>query len=171
MEAVLDIDEVYIIWNVLNQEVFFANLHKLLPEEDYILGLASFMPDRQVALWLKSLPQLPITGRFNYRHLTKVNSENADGGAYYLPATRQNLNELTRLTAAVKGPECLCSHVIAFRKDEALFSFHDAFEGSALLVSSKIPESQVAAFSRALGLEWKLIANPQQPSGWRWHSK
>src|SRR6266705_4952397 len=104
MQAVLDIDRVYIIWNVLNQQVFFANLHKLLPEEDYILGLASFMPDKQVALWLKSLPQLPITGRFNDRFLTKMNSDHADGGAYYLPATRQNLNRLTQLAAIVEGP-------------------------------------------------------------------
>ena len=37
--------------------------------------------------------------------------------------------------------------------------------------SSKIPESQVAEFSLALGVEYKLINNPQQQCGKRGCSK
>lgn len=162
MYARLDGEKVFSISGVRNPALFFPNLGKLLPGEDYILGIASFMPDAQVAHWLKNLPSLPIPGRFNFRHLTKGLSENADGGAYYLHPTRQNIAELTQLAAAVVNNENLCSHVIAFRGHEGLFSFHDAFDCDDILISSKIPEEHVVAFSLALGSEWKRIVNPQE---------
>jgi hypothetical protein len=42
-------------------------------------------------------------------------------------------------------------HVKAYREEKLLFTFHDAFDGSHLLVSDQVPEENVRAFSTGLG--------------------
>lgn len=47
--------------------------------------------------------------------------------------------------------EACFHHVKAYREGRLLFTFHDAFDGSDLLVSDQIPEEKVRAFAFALG--------------------
>ena len=72
---------------------FFAHLPELLPSEKYIIGLASYIPNKIVGRWLKSLPYLRIPQKYNFRFLTKINSGNRLGGAYYLGRLGKDLSE------------------------------------------------------------------------------
>ena len=171
MEAILDEDKVFRVSGANDAAAFFCNLNKLLPQPNYILGIACFTPAEKIGRWLQRQPVLAIPRRYNYRHLTKVLSENKWGGAYYLSPTSQNLTTLTQFAAEIENPSLLCSHVIGFKGNEALFSFHDAFEGDDLLVSSKISLELLNQFCHASGLEYRLTDNPQQRGGWRWKQK
>ena len=42
-------------------------------------------------------------------------------------------------------------HVKAYREERLLFTFHDAFDGSDLLISDRIPAEEVEAFCGSLG--------------------
>ena len=47
--------------------------------------------------------------------------------------------------------EACFHHVKAYREGKLLFTFHDAFDGSYLLVSDRIPEESIRAFTSILG--------------------
>lgn len=158
-------DELVHMDGIFDHINFFYNLPRLLPYEDYILGLASLMPTEEIGVWLQSLPSLIIPGRYNFRFLTKTNKETQWGGAYYLHATKGNLEQLCLKAKLVDNPALFCSHVIAFSKVEPLFNFHDAFEGGDLVVSSKVPIVQIQAFCSELRASYKIVQNPQTPEG------
>jgi len=50
-------------------------------------------------------------------------------------------------------------HVKAYRAERLLFAFHDAFDGSSLLVSDLVPEENVRAFASALGRDCRREQN------------
>jgi len=50
-------------------------------------------------------------------------------------------------------------HVKAYRDGKLLFTFHDAFDGSYFLVSDRIAEADVSAFSSALGAAYRREPN------------
>jgi len=51
-----------------------------------------------------------------------------------------------------RHPVDVCfNHVKAYRGEKLLFAFHDAFDGSCFLVSDRISEESVRAFSSSLG--------------------
>jgi len=51
-----------------------------------------------------------------------------------------------------KHPQQSCfTHVKAYRQQKLLFAFHDAFDGSCLLVSDEIPAERVQAFCARTG--------------------
>lgn len=47
--------------------------------------------------------------------------------------------------------EACFHHVKAYREEKLLFTFHDAFDGSDLLVADRIPEESLTAFTSTLG--------------------
>jgi hypothetical protein len=58
----------------------------------------------------------------------------------------------TLLELLSKHPAEACfHHVKAYREDKLLFTFHDAFDGSCLLVSDRLPEDSVRTFTSTLG--------------------
>jgi hypothetical protein len=61
--------------------------------------------------------------------------------------------------------EACFHHVKAYRGEELLFTFHDAFDGSCLLVSDRVPEESVRAFASPLGgtYQRELNASKQDP--------
>jgi hypothetical protein len=50
-------------------------------------------------------------------------------------------------------------HVKAYREERLLFAFHDAFDGSDLLVSDEIPLEQVQAFCEKTGASFRRERN------------
>lgn len=153
-------DDLYRITDLIDHAEFFCNLPKLLPFEDYIIGIASFLPTEKTGSWLKSFPSLPIPGRYNFRFLTKKKSETSWGGAYYFHATAYNLNEIDAMAKSVDDPAELCSHIIAFSKERPFFNFHDAFGSDDMLVSTEVPKGNVEAFCAALCVKYEVIPNP-----------
>src|SRR5579863_6760005 len=98
-------DMLFSISGIFDQPLFFENLPKLIPNEEYILGLASYIPDEVIGAKLQKFPSLPIPGKYNFRFLTKSNSDARWGGAYYIRASADNLNELVAMAKAVDAPE------------------------------------------------------------------
>jgi hypothetical protein len=50
-------------------------------------------------------------------------------------------------------------HLKAYREERLLFAFHDAFDGSDLLVSDEIPQEQVQAFCEKIGASFRRERN------------
>jgi hypothetical protein len=55
-------------------------------------------------------------------------------------------------------PACFF-HVKAYREGKLLFAFHDAFDGSDLLLSESIPEERIREFATALGGTYRCEEN------------
>ena len=51
------------------------------------------------------------------------------------------------------------AHVKAYREERLLFAFHDAFDGSALLVSDEISLEQIKAFCEKVGASFRREQN------------
>jgi hypothetical protein len=50
-------------------------------------------------------------------------------------------------------------HLKAYREERLLFAFHDAFDGSDLLVSDEIAQEQVHAFCEKIGASFRRERN------------
>ena len=50
-------------------------------------------------------------------------------------------------------------HVKAYREGKMLFTFHDAFDGSSLLIVERIEEGRVHEFSNVLGAKYSREEN------------
>jgi hypothetical protein len=158
MYALLDTDRAIRIDGILDPGLFFTHLPKLLPNDDYVLGLGCHQPHARVKLWLDGLPPLSIPRKYDHRSNFDLHRvKDPYGGAWYLRPTPASLAELTRLAGLVSEPQSLSVHVIAFRGETALFSFHDAFCGDEMLVSPRINEFLVSAFCAALGVEFRTV--------------
>ena len=60
------------------------------------------------------------------------------------------VEELVNLLGKHSQQSCF-THVKAYREAQLLFAFHDAFDGSSLLVSGRIPAERVQAFCAGTG--------------------
>ena len=154
-------DSLFSIACIREPSPFFANISLILPPNDCVIGVASYLPEGAIAKWLHNLPDIEIPRQFDFKHLVKSNSENPDGGAFYFSATEFYLNQAAHLASLVASPEFLCSHVICFRGEKPILMYHDAFQYDDMLVSSDVPVEQIEAFRSALGVGYKLVPNPQ----------
>jgi hypothetical protein len=158
MYALFDTDHVTRIDGVLDPALFFGHLPKLLPQDDFVLGLGCYRPDMRVKTWLDTLPPLHIPPQYDHRSNFDLHrKQDPLGGAWYLRPTSSNLAELVRLARLVTEPQFLCVHVIAFRGETSLFSFHDAFCGDEMLVAPGIDEDCVKAFCIALDAKSRTV--------------
>jgi hypothetical protein len=139
--------------------LFFKHIAKIMVDEDGVIGIASFMPAKQVAEWLNSLPEINVPRRFDFKQLTKSIADDPAGGAFYFSSTRAHLDYISRLAAAVDSSEMLCSHVIGFYGDSSMFSFHDAFGCDDMLVSPDVPQKSIDTFCHATGGKYRIVAN------------
>jgi hypothetical protein len=163
MFARLDEDNIIVIKNIEDQASFYCYLPVLLSEENCVIGLACYDPVEQLALWLRSLPYLSVSRRFDYRQVIEVASEDYPlAGAYYLYATRENLLKLTEFARVIPNDRAFANSIIGFKNNKALFSFHDAFANPDFFVSPSIPRTQIQKFCEALKVDWKLIPNPDK---------
>lgn len=71
------------------------------------------------------------------------------------PGVMESLAELLRK----HSQERCFTHVKAYREEKLLFAFHDAFDGSDLLVSDQIPAEQVRVFCDRTGTTWRRERN------------
>lgn len=73
---------------------------------------------------------------------------------YHVPATPQNIAELTVLAESHAEPD-LAEHFHAYRDGKVLLQWHDAF-GDPMLLDGGIPEPQIKTFAEGLGMTFKL---------------
>lgn len=69
---------------------------------------------------------------------------------FHVSMTAEVVAGLVDLLSRHAVAECF-NHVKAYREDKLLLAFHDAFDGSDLLVSDRIPEESIRAFSLNVG--------------------
>jgi hypothetical protein len=65
---------------------------------------------------------------------------------------------LTELLAAHSRQDCFC-HVKVYREEKVLVHFHDAFDGSPLLLSDRIALERVQSFCASLGAVYRRERN------------
>jgi len=64
---------------------------------------------------------------------------------------------------AARHPQERCFfHLKAYRDEKLLFAFHDAFDGSPLLVSERVEPERIKAFCEKLGLSYRREQNEQK---------
>jgi hypothetical protein len=166
MYVLLETEKVYVFRQLEDPKTFFRNLRLLLLESDCVVGVGCYDPDPRVKKWLESLPSpRHVPRQFDGRPSMAVYAPHAS--AYYFDATDEYLEAFAKLAAAVINPSLLCSHVVAFRGETALISFHDAFEGGAMLISSSVRQDRVRRFGEKVGLKFMLFNNPQWRPGRR----
>ncbi|MDD4872082.1 MAG: hypothetical protein PHR77_16110 [Kiritimatiellae bacterium] len=81
---------------------------------------------------------------------------------YHIPATAQNLIELSTLAESHAEPE-LAVHFHVYRDDKVLLEWHDAF-GQPMLLDGNIPEDRIKSFADQLGMKFKLNTETAEPS-------
>ena len=68
------------------------------------------------------------------------------------------VEELTSLLGRHSQGSCF-THVKAYREERLLFAFHDAFDGSSMLVSDRVPVELVQAFCAITGTTYRCEPN------------
>ncbi|HRI14244.1 MAG TPA: hypothetical protein PLX89_14715 [Verrucomicrobiota bacterium] len=78
--------------------------------------------------------------------------------AFHVSMTPGVLERLVEIVGQHPSEACF-NHVKAYRDEQLLFAFHDAFDGSDLLVSDRVPEERVRAFCSAVGVRFRREPN------------
>jgi hypothetical protein len=77
---------------------------------------------------------------------------------FHVSMTKEVIEGLIALLGHHSVEHCF-HHVKAYRDGKLLFTFHDAFDGSYFLVSDRVAEVDVSAFSSALGVAYRREPN------------
>jgi len=157
-----DSHEVAAIVGVRSAAAFFANLPKLLPAtHEWIIGIGCYEPEEAFETWCETLGEVSVPRKFDFQRAFDLNRKSYPRGrGFYLRAAPSNIDRLARFVTQSQSPDLFCDHVIAFEGNLPLFSFHDAFQGSDLLVSPRIPQVNVQAFCDALAVTFHKIKPP-----------
>lgn len=77
---------------------------------------------------------------------------------FHVAMTDEVIEELIGMLGHHSVESCF-HHVKAYQDGKLLFTFHDAFDGSYFLVSDRIAETEVSAFSSTLGATYRREPN------------
>jgi hypothetical protein len=77
---------------------------------------------------------------------------------FHVATTPEILEGLIALLRQYPVEECF-HHVKAYRDEKLVFTFHDAFDGSAFMVSDRVPEASIRAFCSATGATFRREPN------------
>ena len=140
----LDLDSVdrWVIGNLKDAPAFFRQLAVLIPED--------------CILYFEGCEIDPEMTRFYERNRAANAVSVVRDTVFPVPDTHHVamspavIKELIGMLGQRPIAKCFY-HVKAYREEKLLFTFHDAFDGSDLLVSEQVPEENVQAFSTALG--------------------
>jgi hypothetical protein len=137
------------LWEVSGETTFAALLR----------ALADFLPDGSILYFEGGSPDRELLAFFN-AHAIPEETHVAVGTVwprpvyYHVPATPQNLSDLSVLAESHAEPE-LAIHFHAYREGKVLLEWHDAFSQEMLLYGS-FPEERVKAFAEALKMTFEL---------------
>ena len=152
-------DTAHPFWEVEGKTTFAALLR----------ALADFLPDGCILYFEGGSPDQKLLDFFN-AHAIAEQAHVAVGILwprpvyYHVPATRQNLAELSLFAESRAEPE-LAVHFHVYRDGKVLLEWHDAF-AQPMLLDGGLPESQVQSFAEALGMTFKLNTGTfKQPTG------
>jgi hypothetical protein len=139
----LDSPERWVVENLLDPAAFFRNLELLIPG-DSILYLECENLPAEVA-------------KFYEAHRASSGAVCVTRDMIFPVPDIFHVQMQSGVAECIIGlvrrhSQILCfRHLKAYREEKMLFAFHDAFDGSDLLVSDQVPEPRVQAFSTALG--------------------
>ena len=163
MEAIIDRETVYCVEGLLDSANFFENLGRLVPREDWTLGIGSYDLAPNVWNWLDSQSKSEVRMEYDFRRLFDIHRDGYPlGGAFYLPPKIEILAQLGEFVSECESTEFSCDHVIGFDDGGGIFSFHDAFQGGRLLISPSIPRENIEDFCSHINAPFSLVANPQR---------
>lgn len=138
----LDSPERWLIENLKDPVAFFRHIDQLIPADSI--------------LYFEGTGILPEIGCFYEAH----RASNAvpvcrdtifpAPQMFHVAMTAEVVEGIIGLLRAHPREACF-NHVKAYRNEELLFAFHDAFDGSDFLVADRVPEQNVQAFCSSLG--------------------
>jgi hypothetical protein len=125
----------------------------------FLRALAQFVPDDAI-LYLEGGSPRDAVKAFLETHCVPEVTHLAMGTiwprpqVFHLPATPGNLSDLARLAEQCCAAE-IAVHLHVYRDGRVLLEWHDAFSGDPLYISGSVSEDNVAAFCKALALEYR----------------
>ena len=128
----------------IDHSAFFRNLSQIL-SPDAVLVLEGGMHPEPLRAFLRK-EELPAGKKLPTGTLWPAPS------VYHLRALPAVLNQLSELTDQCAAPE-VCDHLHAYRDDEILVQWFDAFT-SPLYVSKQVAKEQVQQFAAVLGVTY-----------------
>jgi hypothetical protein len=147
----LDTPEQWVIENVREPIAFFRHLGLLVPEDSI--------------LYIECAGVVPEVAKFYETHrATKGTVCVARDMLYPVPEifhVQLGSGVTERLIELIgrHSQERCFTHLKAYRDEKLLFAFHDAFDGSDLLVSDRIPAERIGAFCKELGATYRRERN------------
>jgi len=163
MYAPFDDDRLFCIWDLKDPVAFFKNVGCLLSGEESVLGLFNYGPNERVGMWMRRVEKIRVPEKFDFQSQVRLYAENEMAGVIYFRATEANLSDLRRLAGEVGNDvELLCDHLIGFKDETSIFSFHDAFKGAEMYISSAVPQARVEAFCAGTNTKSIVVPNPQK---------
>ena len=135
---------------------FFTHLPLVLaPANTLVLGCYDARPDIRRYLAAEALP--PAWQRFNFSEAWDANrAEHPEGAAFHLHADNRTLRQLVQFAGSVAEHIDLCDHIAAYSAEHPLLIYHGTFR-EPLFISTRIPRSNVEAFSQAIGVPFAEI--------------
>jgi hypothetical protein len=114
-------------------------------------------------MWMRRVEKVRVPTKFDFQDLVRIYAENEMAGCIHFRATEANLTNLRRLAGEVgEHVELLCDHLIGFKDETSIFSFHDAFKGAEMYVSLEVPQARVEAFCAGTNTKPIVVPNPQK---------
>ena len=147
----LDSPERWVVDGLRDPAAFFQHLHQLIPP-DCILYFEATNPAPEVVQFYEA-------NRARENAVCVVRDTLFPVPEIFHVQMRTGLAEdFLNLLGKHPQPRCF-THVKAYRDAQLLFAFHDAFDGSPLLVSDRIPAERVQAFCANTGATSRLEPN------------
>jgi hypothetical protein len=85
---------------------------------------------------MRHVEKVPVPERFDFQSLIRIYAENEMAGCIHFRATEGSLSDLVGLAGDVRE-HSVCDHLIGFKDETSIFSFHDAFTGAKMYVFNK----------------------------------
>lgn len=138
----LDSQDCWVVQGLKNPVAFFRHLSVLIGE-DSILYFEGCDLDPEVAQFYEKnrASNAVCVTRDTIFPIPEI---------FHVAMTPAVIDGVTELLSRHPVEVCF-AHVKAYREERLMFTFHDAFDGSALLITDHIPEERIRAFSSALG--------------------
>ena len=122
--------------------VFFKSLYDLLPENSIVY--AESLYDKEVQQELSEISS-------DCKNILPSGTLFPTPEVFHIPATEMNLNRLAELSEE----HVISVHFHAYKDDEFILIWHDAFEENPLYVSKVIPEDRIIEFCERVNVEYE----------------
>lgn len=139
----LDSADQWVVGNLTEPAVFFRELAVLIPSDS--------------VLYFEGCDMVPEVARFYESHRATNAIAVVRDTVFPIPETfhvsmnPEVLSGMVDLLGRWSREQCFY-HVKAYREEKLLFTFHDAFDGSPLLISDRVPEEAVRVFCANCGV-------------------